>query len=114
MSTLTLWVLILLAGAGTFLMRLSGIQLFGDRQMPAALKKPLRFVPAAVISAIVLPAIVYGGPEPGFHAENVRLYAGLIAAVVAWTSRSVLATLVAGMVSLWLLQWLFQVFGVSA
>ncbi len=114
MSTLTLWALIVLAGIGTFLMRLSGIQLFGERQMPAALRRPLRFVPAAVISAIVLPAIVYGGPEPGFHLENVRLLAGLIAAVVAWTSRSVLATLGAGMGSLWLLQWLFQVIGISS
>ncbi len=105
MSEVTIWLLILVIGLGTYLMRLSGIQLFGKRGMPPRLKRALRFVPSAVIAAIVVPAIVYGGPDPGLHAENLRLWAGLIAAIVAWTTRSVLATLGIGMGSLWLLQW---------
>lgn len=100
-----MWLLILVIGLGTFLMRLSGIQLFGEHGMPPRLKRALRFVPSAVIAAIVVPAIVYGGPDPGFHLENLRLLAGVLAAVVAWTTRSVLATLGIGMGSLWLLQW---------
>jgi len=108
MSQTGLWLLIIVIGAGTFLMRLSGIQLFGSRDMPAGLKRALRYVPAAVISAIVLPAIIFGGPDPGFNLDNARLLAGIAAAVVAWTTRSVLATLAAGMLSLWLAQWLLQ------
>ncbi|MCC5856812.1 MAG: AzlD domain-containing protein [Ectothiorhodospiraceae bacterium] len=105
MDSWLIWLLILVIGAGTYLMRLSGIQLFGEHGMPPQLKLALRFVPSAVIAAIVVPAIVYGGPEPGLHLENARLLAGIAAAVVAWTTRSVLATLGTGMGSLWLLQW---------
>jgi len=38
--------------------------------------------------------------------DNLRLLAGLLAAAVAWYSRSVLATLATGMGALWLLEWL--------
>lgn len=107
MSEPLIWALIVLIGAGTFLLRLSGIQLLGGRSLPPAVLRVLRYVPAAVIAAIVVPAIVQGGPEPGFTASNTRLFAGVIAAAVAWTTRSVLATLAVGMGSLWLLEWQF-------
>lgn len=35
-----------------------------------------------------------------------RLYAGLAAALIAWTTRNVLLTIAGGMLALWLLQWL--------
>ncbi|WP_290647622.1 AzlD domain-containing protein [Aquisalimonas sp.] len=106
MNATTVWVVIVLIGFGTFLLRLSGLQLLGSGTMPDWLARTLRYVPAAVIAAIVVPAIVYGGPDPGFSLENSRLLAGIIAAVVAWSTRSVLATLGVGMGSLWLIDWL--------
>lgn len=105
MSALTIWILIGIIGLGTFLLRFSGLQLLGQGAMPDWLARTLRYVPAAVIAAIVVPAIVHGGPAPGFNLENTRLLAGVIAAVIAWTTRSVLATLGVGMASLWLLEW---------
>ncbi|SEO48533.1 AzlD domain-containing protein [Aquisalimonas asiatica] len=105
MSALTIWTMIAVIGVGTFLLRISGLQLLGQGSMPDWLARTLRYVPAAVIAAIVIPAMVHGGPSPGFNLENTRLLAGLIAAVVAWTTRSVLATLGIGMTSLWALEW---------
>lgn len=106
MSDWSLWLVIGVIGAGTFAFRLSGIQLLGGSAMPTPIQRALRYVPSAVISAIVLPAVVYGGPDPGFSADNTRLLAGVIAALVAWSSRSVLLTLATGMATLWLLEWL--------
>lgn len=105
MSESTAWLVIAVIGAGTFAFRFSGIRFFGARSMPEPLLRALRYVPAAVIAAIVAPAIVHGGPDPGFDTDNARLFAGLVAAAVAWTSRSVLLTLAAGMGSLWLIEW---------
>ena len=105
MTTATVWIVIVLIGAGTFVLRLSGIQLLAGGTMPDGLTRALRYVPAAVLAAIVAPAIVHGGPDPGYSLDNIRLFAGLLAAVVAWTTRSVLATLGVGMGSLWLLEW---------
>jgi branched-subunit amino acid transport protein len=100
------WTVVAIIGLGTFLFRLSGIQLLGNATMPEPLMRALRYVPAAVIAAIVVPAIVHGGPDGGLHLHNPRLLAGLVAAVVAWTTRSVLLTLGIGMGALWLMQWI--------
>jgi len=108
MSTTAVWTVIVVIGLGTFLLRLSGIHLLGGGSMPEGLMRALRYVPPAVITAIVVPAIVYGGPDGGFSLHNARLLAGVIAAVVAWTTRSVLATLGLGMGSLWLIEWLLH------
>lgn len=106
MNSIMIWLVIVLVGIGTFLLRFSGIQVFGERRMPPWLSRALRYVPAAVVAAIVVPAMVHGGPDPGFTLENNRLLAGMVAAVVAWRTRGILTTLAAGMVSLWLLEWL--------
>ncbi len=106
MSTWAIWTTIIVIGLGTFLLRFSGLQLLGGRSLPDGVMRVLRYVPAAVIAAIVVPAIVQGGPTPGFSPENTRLIAGVVAAGVAWGTRSVLGTLGAGMGTLWLLEWL--------
>ncbi|MCP1675949.1 branched-subunit amino acid transport protein [Natronocella acetinitrilica] len=108
MSMPLVWTLVVVIGVVTFALRLSGILVLGSREMPPLLERALRYVPAAVLAAIVVPAIIHGGPDQGFHAGNSRLFAGLLAAVVAWTTRSVLATLGVGMGSLWLLDWLID------
>ncbi|MFO7858235.1 MAG: AzlD domain-containing protein [Ectothiorhodospiraceae bacterium] len=106
MSDPMVWLVIIAIGAGTFFLRFSGLQLLGGRELPAAVTRILRYVPPAVIAAIVAPAIVFGGPDPGFTLLNPRLLAGLIAAGIAWATRSVLATLGVGMSALWVLGWL--------
>lgn len=106
MSGWVLWTVIGIIGLGTFLFRFAGLLILGGRSLPDGVMRVLRYVPSAVIAAIVVPAIVQGGPVPGFTLENTRLLAGLIAAAVAWGTRSVLGTLAVGMGSLWLLEWL--------
>ncbi len=105
MSTTTIWLIMLAIGVGTFLMRLSFIHLAGRLPMPTRLQKAMRFVPAAVLAALVAPAILRwtpGGAPLAFD-DLPRLAAGLTATVVAWTTRSVLATLGTGMGLLWAL-----------
>lgn len=105
MDHTTIWIVIAAIGIGTFALRLSFIQLAGRFALPAHFNRALRFVPAAVLSAIILPAMMRGA-EGGLDItiDNPRLIAGFIAALVAWQSRSVLATLACGMGTLWLLQ----------
>lgn len=99
-----IWLLLAVLGLASFALRLSFIQWFSRRRMPPWLQRSLRFVPPAVLAALVLPAIVYSGPAPGFSLENSRLLAGLLAALVAWRTRNVLWTMAAGMGALWLLE----------
>ena len=55
MSTLTLWLTIAGAAAVTFALRLSFIALLGRMEIPLFLGRALRFVPAAVLTAVVIP-----------------------------------------------------------
>jgi len=65
-------------------------------------------VPASVLAALTLPGFVILHGSLDVSLTNPRLIAGALAALVAWRTRDVLATTVAGMGSLWLLQWLFD------
>jgi len=102
-----LWLTILLAGLATFATRLSFIQLYGRRTFPEWLARSLRFVPPAVLTAIIIPELLVhdGGLDLSFG--NFRLLAGIIAALVAWRTKNVMLTVLVGMAVLWALQFIF-------
>jgi branched-subunit amino acid transport protein len=108
MSTLTLWLTIVGAGAVTFALRLSFIALLGRMETPHFLGRALRFVPAAVLTAVVIPLLLYKNGALEVSLGNERLLAGLVAALIAWRTRSVLITLGGGMATLWALQAIGQ------
>lgn len=94
------WAAVLLAGVGTYAIRASFLFLFerlGD--VPARVETALGMVPAAVLSALVVPAILApeGTPEV---LGNGRVVAAAVAAVVAWYTESILATIVVGLLTL--------------
>lgn len=103
MSTTSLWLTIIVIGAGTFALRVSFIHLLARISVPALLQRALRFVPPAVLAALVLPAILRSGGALDLSLDNFRLIAGALAALVAWWTRNVLLTLAIGMGTLWLL-----------
>ncbi|WP_049971483.1 AzlD domain-containing protein [Haladaptatus cibarius] len=103
-----LWLIIIVAGLGTYLIRLSFIAFFGRLDdIPERVERALRFVPAAVLSALVVPQFVYADGSIALSPDNLRLFAGGLTVLVAWKTEDILATLVAGMGALWLLSFLF-------
>ncbi|APZ42330.1 AzlD domain-containing protein [Acidihalobacter ferrooxydans] len=98
------WLLILLIGLGTFALRLSFIHLWGRIQFPQIVHRALRFIPAAVLAALVLPALLRPEGSIDFSVHNLRLIAGVLAAVIALLTRNVLFTIAAGMATLWITQ----------
>jgi branched-subunit amino acid transport protein len=95
------------AGLLTFLTRLSFIALLGRMETSPVLTRALRFVPPAVLSAIIFPEVMLRDSAPDLSLGNPRLIAGLVAVLIAWRTRNVLLTIAAGMAALWVLQWLF-------
>jgi len=57
-ATLKLWIVILAVGALNYLSRLSFIAFFARREMPPLLARALKFVPAAMLTALIVPMIV--------------------------------------------------------
>jgi len=109
MSKISLWLLFLAVGAGTFTLRFLFIYLFGKIEMPEWLRRALRFVPAAALAALVFPALTHPSGHLDLSLQNFRLLAGLGGAVVAWRTRNVLLTILIGMAILWTLEAVFGV-----
>lgn len=104
MTTTAMFLTILGMGLITYLLRLVPFIMAGRRELPPRLVDALRYVPAAVLSAIVAPELFMPQGTLDISLGNERLIAGLVAIVVAWRTRNILLTIVVGMVVLWLLQ----------
>jgi len=78
---------------------------FGARlRLPAVVEQALRFAPAAVLGAIVAPALLLHQGRPEFNLGNYRLLAALVAGLVMGRTRSMIGTIAAGMAALTLLR----------
>jgi branched-subunit amino acid transport protein len=104
---MNIWLVMLAGGLLTFGMRFSLIFLFGRFEVPATMRKALHYVPPAVLSAIILPELLYPSGSLNLTFENTRMLAGIIAMLVAWYSKNTLLTILAGMAALLILQLLF-------
>lgn len=102
---MNIWLVMLLGGLITFGMRFSLIYLFGRFHVPEALRKALHYVPPAVLSAIIFPELFIRNETLNLSLDNYRLMAGVVAILVAWFTKSILITILAGMVALFLLQF---------
>ena len=76
------WTAVVCVGLLTFVLRWSFIALIDSLEMPVAVHRALRFVPAAVLAAIILPAVVVQDGAIALSASNLRLFAAAAAAVV--------------------------------
>jgi branched-subunit amino acid transport protein len=89
------WVAIVVAGIGTYAMRTSFL-VFAHRlaDVPPLVQRLLRQIPPAALAAIVIPALVR--PHDHLDLWQPRLYAGILAAAVAWRTRNIAITLIVG------------------
>ena len=101
---MNLWLVIIGMGVITYAIRLSMIVMSGQIQLGDHLQRALRYVPPAVLSAIILPEMVQPGGTLDLSLGNERLLAGLIAIVVAWYTKNMIWTVAVGMIALWTLQ----------
>ena len=103
-ATLKLWMVIFAVGLLNYLSRLSFIAVFARRGMPPLLARALKYVPAAMLTALVLPMVMGEAGTGHAMAFNPKAGAAVLAGVVAFYTRSTLWTLGTGMAALWLLQ----------
>jgi len=101
---MNIWLVMLIGGLLTFGMRFSLIFLFGSFEVPETMRRALHYVPPAVLSAIILPELLYPTGSFDLSFGNIRLLAGIIAILVAWYTKNTLLTILAGMVALLILQ----------
>lgn len=103
-----IWLLVVALAVGCFALRLSFIQLYGWLGgFPPAFERALAYLPPAILAAITLSQLYVPAESLIGAVANPRVIAAALAAVVAWRTGSMLATIGVGMGALWVLQLLF-------
>lgn len=100
---MALWLTVIAMGLVTFAIRFSLIGALGKVALPPLLVRGLRYVPPAVLTAIIVPELALTGGQLDLALGNARLLAGVLAAVVAWQTKNVILTVIVGMAALWIL-----------
>lgn len=103
---MTLWAALIGMTVVTFALRASFLLLPPQVETPPLLRRALRYVPPAVLTAIWAPELLFHGNHLQFSLENERLLAGAVAIAVAWRTRLTFATIISGLVALHLFAWL--------
>lgn len=104
---MNIWLVFILGGLLTFGMRFIFVYLLGRFEVPETVRRALRFVPPAVLTAIVFPELLLRSGQLDLSPVNFRLLAGVAAILVAWRTKNTLLTILVGMGVLVLLELVF-------
>ena len=94
----------------TFLIRYPLLAISSRIKLPAQLIEALKYLPPAILTAIVVPAVLIpNGDTILLSYTNAKLIGALSAVVVGWKTKNLLATIVGGMFIFSIWQWLLTV-----
>ena len=97
-----IWFVMILTGLINFIFRISMFSGIRNTHLPLSLNRYVVYVPTSVLSAIIASSLIsFDGQEVLYEAE--KLVAASIAVIFAYLTKSVSATLVAGLITIWIM-----------
>ena len=101
-----IWLVMIATGLFTFATRFIMLSNIIGNWPPPWLVDALGFVPIAVLTAIIAPAILLDPANQTIALwDNPRLFAAILAIIAALITRQMITTIAVGLVALWILQW---------
>ncbi|MEI8173050.1 MAG: AzlD domain-containing protein [Deltaproteobacteria bacterium] len=94
--------LILGMGIVTYLPRWIPLILLSRRQLPEWLRQWLDFIPVAVLSALILPAVVTTGEPRHLDVFQPAFLVSIPVFIFAWKTRSLAGSVIIGMALFWI------------
>ena len=98
-SDLTIWLVIVVLGIGTFLIRWSFLGALGDRDPHPWVLRMLRYTPVAVLPALVAPLVVWPAATGG-QPDPARLAAAMVTVAVGLWTKNMIGAILAGALTL--------------
>ena len=95
------WLSIIAAGILTYLTRMTMITLISRDMLGDKIKAVLEYVPSAVFPAIIFPAIFINDYGTFIEMNDPKIFGALVAVIVGYFSKNIIATILAGLVSYW-------------
>ena len=100
------WLSVIIAGILTYLTRTTMITLVNRNILSDKIIKVLSYVPAAVFPAIIFPAIFFNDYGNFVQLSDPKIYGALVAIVVGYFSKNIIATIFSGLISYWIIIFL--------
>ena len=98
--------LIIYAGIITFFTRFIMIALLKKDTLSEKTKTILSYVPSAIFPAIIFPAIFLDNSGSLDIESNPKIVAAIVAIIIAYLSKNIIATIFSGLISYWVLIFL--------
>ncbi len=109
MTVVSLWLTIIGMGVITYGLRLGSLLIAERVPLAGGLRLALRFIPVSTLSAIIFLEVFMVDEKLALSPlDNVRIGAALAAVITAHLSKSVLLTIIVGMVMLWVLRFVLS------
>ena len=97
------WLSIIIAGILTYLTRMTMIALVSRDMLGDRIKAVLAYVPSAVFPAIIFPAIFINDYGTFIEMNDPKIFGAIVAIVVGYFSKNVIATILSGLISYWII-----------
>ena len=97
------WLSIIIAGILTYFTRMTMIALVSRDMLGDRIKSLLAYVPSAVFPAIIFPAIFINDYGTFIEMNDPKIFGAMVAIVVGYFSRNVIATILSGLISYWII-----------
>ena len=97
------WLSIIIAGILTYFTRMTMIALVSRDMLGDRIKEVLSYVPSAVFPAIIFPAIFINDYGTFIEMNDPKIFGAMVAIVVGYFSRNVIATILSGLISYWII-----------
>ena len=100
------WFSIIVSGIVTYFSRMAMVALIDRDMLGAKVKEVLNYVPAAVFPAIIFPGIFFNDFGSFVEYSDPKIYGAIVALVVGFYSKNVIATIISGLISYWFIIFL--------
>lgn len=105
MDDATVWTVIVLLGLGSYALRFFFIGIVGDRPLPEWLLRHLRYTAVAILPGLVAPLVLWPAATDG-QPDPARLVAAAATVIAGGLTRNVIAAILSGGVTLYLMLYL--------
>ena len=102
------WLSIIIAGIVTYFARMTMVALVSRDMLGDRIKAVLAYVPSAVFPAIIFPGVFINDYGTFIEMNDPKIFGAIVAIVVGYFSRNVIATILSGLFSYWILIFLFN------
>ena len=100
------WFTIIIAGIITYCMRMTMVALVDRDLLGEKIKAVLAYVPSAVFPAIIFPGIFINDYGAFIELNDPKIFGAIVAILVGYFSRNVIATIISGLFSYWIIIFL--------